>query len=333
MATTKCKTTKQHIPGSERDFSKYSFFPVNHEVLIKYYQRQKSVFWTAQEIDYRGDREDWDNLDKNTREFLKFPLFFFAQIDGIITEGIDIFKADTSDIKECKAFYAAQEFIEVGHNETYSMLIETFIRDPEEKAKAFNAIENYPIIKKIAVWMVDWMDQNIPLVERIIAFACVEGILFSSAFASIYWIKRKNVLKGLCKANEFIARDEALHAEFAVALYHVLTGITKKYNLLPKKKVHDIIKSAVGMAEEFTRQALKVDLVGMNADDMIRYIKCTADRLSDSLGYGNIYNVKNPFDWMVVIGLPNKSNFFETVPTEYGRQTESSFKFDLDADF
>ena len=213
------------------------------------------------------------------------------------------------------------------------MLIEAFFRDSEEKKKAFNAIKYYPSIRKIADWMFKWMNSDTPLHERVIAFACVEGIFFSSAFAAIYWIKRRNILHGLCKANEFIARDEAMHTEFAVALYHVLTEIDRKYDPLPESRVHEIIGSAMEISEEFTRSALKVDLIGMNADDMVSYVKCTSNRLSESLGYSKIYDVENPFDWMSIIGLPNRSNFFETKVSEYSRQAKSDFEFSLDGEF
>ena len=316
------------------DSSRYSYFPIKYPGLEKYYQLQKNVFWTAQEIDCSGDRTDWDNLDTATREFIKFILFFFAQADGIVNENLILnFKRETSDYKEAQFFYAAQEFMEVTHNETYSNLIEAFIRDPVEKKKAFNAIQYYPSIRKIADWMFEWMKNERSLIERVIAFACVEGIFFSGAFAAIYWIKRKNILKGLCKANEFIARDEALHTEFAIALYHTLTDIDKKYKPLDEKVVHEIIGSAMGVAEEFTRDALRVDLIGMNADNMVNYVKCTANRLSESLGYKKLYDVENPFEWMAIIALPNKSNFFETRVTEYAHQETSDFKFDLEAEF
>jgi ribonucleoside-diphosphate reductase subunit M2 len=318
---------------TDEDSSQYSFFPIKYHILESYYQKQKDMVWTAQEIDYLGDRSDWDRLDKDSKTFIKFVLFFFAQTDGILCVNLSNFKAETSMYKEAGYFYAAQEFMEVTHNETYSMLIEALIRDPVEKHKAFNAIKYYPSIGNIANWMFKWMDNSIPLAERVIAFACIEGILFSSAFAAIYWIKRKNILHGLCQANFFIARDEALHTEFAVALYHVMTGIDKKFESVSEKRVHEIISSSVKIAEDFTRDALKVELIGMNSDDMISYIKCTANRLSESFGYKKIYDVENPFDWMLVIGLPNKSNFFESKPTEYARQCASEFNFDLELDF
>jgi ribonucleoside-diphosphate reductase beta chain len=321
--------------NTTEDFSRYSYFPIKYKTLDKFYQDQKDVFWTPSEIDYSKDRSDWDKLDEETKKFVKFILFFFAQADGIVNENlIENFKKETSEYKEARNFYAAQEFIEVVHNETYSMLIETFIRDAEEKNRAFNAISHYPSIRKLANWMFQWMKSERSLVERIIAFACVEGIFFSGAFAGVYWIKRKNILPSLCKANEFIARDEALHTRFAVELYRVMTDVDHKFDRLPESVVHEIIGSATEVAEEFTRDALRVDLIGMNADDMVDYVKCTADNLSTSLGYNRIYEVENPFDWMLVIGLSNKANFFETRPTEYSRQKHGSGQgFDLDADF
>ena len=180
--------------------------------------------------------------------------------------------------------------------------------------------------------MFEWMRNDNPLHERVIAFACVEGIFFSSAFAAIYWIKRKNILHGLCKANEFIARDEALHTEFAVALYHVLTEVDKKFDVLSESRVHEIIRSATKVSEEFTREALEMDLIGMSADNMIDYVKCTSNKLSESLGYNKLYDVENPFDWMAVIGLQNRSNFFETKVSEYGKQSKADFDFELDGD-
>lgn len=315
-------------------YSKYSHFPVESEKLEEYYQTQKNVFWTPQEIDFAEDRADWVKLDPPAKRFIKFILCFFAQADGIVNENLfDNFMRETSKLKEAGKFYKMQAAIEQIHNETYSLLIEAFFRDHNEKRKAFNAIRYYPSIKKIADWIFKWMDPKRPLAERVIAFACVEGIFFSSAFAGIYWIKKRNILKGLCKANEWIARDEAIHTEFAIALYHTLTGIRNICTTLEKEKVHEIIKSATVASEEFTRNALRVDMIGMNADDMIKYIQCTSDKLSDSLGYGKIYSAENPFDWMAVISLPNKSNFFETKVSEYGRQENNDFEFDLDAEF
>lgn len=311
------------------DCSKFSYFPVEHPSLERYYQIQKSMFWVAQDIPYASDRTDWLRLDRPTRKYIKFTIFFFAQFDGIIIENlVEHFKKETSFLKDAKNFYSAQEFMEVIHNETYGNLIVTYITDEHKRAKAFNAIKNYPSIRKIADWVLRWMDSGAPLLERVVAFACLEGIFFSSAFASIYWIKRRNILKALCKANEFIARDEALHTEFAVELYKVLAS-TGQHPPLENARIHEIISDSVTVIEEFTRNALRVDLIDMNADDMVEYIKCTADTLSSSFGCGKIYKAKNPFDWMAVLGLSNKSNFFETTVSEYGTQGVADFTWDF----
>jgi ribonucleoside-diphosphate reductase beta chain len=323
-------------PSEETDYSQYSFLPIKRKNLEQFYQRQKAVVWTPQELDYSRDRSDWDDLDEGTKTFVKFILFFFAQADGIVNENlITHFKQETSFFKEATFFYSAQEYIETIHNETYSILIETFIRDRQEKLKGYNAIQHYPSIKKIADWMFEWMNSDRSLTERVVAFACVEGIFFSSAFAAIYWIKRRNVLQGLCKANEWIARDEALHTEFAVELYHELTGTDKpRFPRLPEDTIHSIIKSAVAVSENFVRDALQVDLIGMNADDMVNYVKCTGDVVSMSFGYNHIYGIDNPFNWMAVISLPNRTNFFEGKVSEYAKPVdEADTGFDLDTDF
>lgn len=314
---------------SDEDLSKYSYFPVEHPSLEKFYQTQKSMFWVAQDIPYASDRADWERLDKPTKKYIKFIIFFFAQFDGIVIENlIEHFKKDTSFLKDAKNFYSAQEFMEVIHNETYSNLIVTYITDEAKRTKAFNAIKNYPSIGKIADWVLRWMKSDLPLLERVVAFACLEGIFFSSAFASIYWIKRRNILKALCKANEFIARDEALHTEFAFELYKVIVS-SGKHQALENSRIKEIISDSVNVIEDFTRNALRVDLIDMNADDMVEYIKCTADTLSQAFGSGKIYKAKNPFDWMAVLGLSNKSNFFETTVSEYGTQGVADFTWDL----
>jgi len=328
------KLADEKSPLVKENLSKYSYLPIKYPILEKYYQDQKNVFWTPQELDFMGDREDWDKLDDDTRHFIKFVLFFFAQADGIVNENlVEHFKKETSYYKEARAFYAIQELIEVIHNETYSLLIEAFIRDPAEKEKAFNAICYYPSIQKLADWIFERMRSDRPLSERLICMACVEGIFFSGAFAAIYWIKRSNILKALCKANEFIARDEAMHVLWAVDLYHIETKVEKRTEVLTEETVHDIIKSAMDVSEEFIRDALRVDLIGMSADDMVSYVKGTADTLSKNLGYKTIYDVENPFEWMAVIGLPNKTSFFESRVTEYGRQSVADFEFKLDSDF
>jgi ribonucleoside-diphosphate reductase subunit M2 len=327
--------------AKKKDLTRLAFLPIENPALEKYYQEQKNVFWTTQEISFVGDREQFETLDENTKKYVKPIIFLFAQLDGIVNENlVSRFKAETSELaKECSMVYAIFEAMEWGHNETYSAIIKVYIRDPEEQRRGLNAIANFPAIRKIADWAFQWMESTAPLQERIVAFACIEGIIFSSAFAGIYWLKRRNILPGLCKANEWIARDEAIHTRFAVALYHHMTKIWSPWrggvNPLPKERIHAIISSAVEVTELFTRDAMNVDLVGIDADDMVTYIKCTADSLSSSLGYPTIYGVVNPFDWMAIISLPNKTNFFESRVTEYARegaQGNDDFVFDLDVD-
>lgn len=321
----------------DENLTRLAFLPIDNPGLEKYYQEQKKVFWTAQEISFTGDRDQFESLDENTKNYVKPIIFLFAQLDGIINENlVNHFKKETSALaKECGMVYSIFEAMEWGHNETYSTIIKVYIRDQEEQQRGLNAIANFPAIRKIAEWAFKWMESSSPLIERIVAFACIEGIIFSSAFAGIYWLKRKNILPGLCKANEWIARDEAIHTRFAVALYHHITSIWSKENggqpSLPQEKVHSIIKSAVDVTEEFTRSAMNVNLVGIDANEMVDYIKCTANSLSSSLGYSNIYKIDNPFDWMAIISLPNKTNFFEGRVTEYARDG-GDFVFDLDVD-
>lgn len=317
------------------EFERFAFLPIENPGLDIYYQEQKGVMWTAQELDLSSDRGDWDQMDKDSQHYIKFLLFLFAQLDGIVNENlVENFKKETSAFsKDCSKFYAYQEAIEWTHNETYSLLIKTFIRDPKEQTQGLNSIKHFPEIRKIAEWALSWMSKDRPLLERLIAFACVEGIIFSSAFAGIYWIKRRGKLHGLTKANEWIARDEALHTRFAVALYHHITEIWKKAKPLDGESVHAIVKSAVDTTEEFTRSAMNVHLVGLNADDMVKYVQCTADTLCSSLGYAPLYGSENPFEWMAIISLPNKSNMFESKVSEYGRETDENFVFDLDTAF
>lgn len=327
---TSSQTAKKLILQTEEDeYEKFSFFPIKHHNLLQLYKRQTSLFWMVDEIDFSADRHDWDNLNPNIQTFLKFLLCFFAQADGLITSNIDNFKRD-SVFKEASYFYAAQELIEVIHNETYSTSIEVFITDEEEKKQAFNAIKYYPSIGKIAMWMKKWMDPSIPMTERVLAFAFIEGVMFSSAFAGIYWIKKQNVLPGLCKSNEFIARDEALHTEFAAELYDTLVTHTT-HTRLSDERISEILMEGMAVAENFVRNALKVDLIGLKADDMVDYVKCCTNNLANSFGSKNVYSrIENPFLWMATIALPNKSNFHETRPSEYAKISNSDL---CDKDF
>ena len=348
MSSIETKNWEKNLDG---DLTRFAFLPIKYEKLKEYYDEQKRVFWTAEEISYKTDRADWDKLgkeDPNAQEYIKFLLYLFAQLDGIVNENLmKNFEEETSFIKEAGFFYAIQKAVEVTHNETYSMLIKSFVRDLDEQLRGLNSIKHFPEIRKIAEWCWKWMDRARPLPERIIAFACIEGIIFSSAFAGIYWIKRRNILAGLTKANEWIARDEGIHTKFAVALYHTIMDIIKHFDdldmpmklaivnirehflELTSEKVHAIISSAVETTAAFTRGAMRCDLVGLDAERMIQYVQCTADNLATSFGFPAIYNVSNPFDWMVIIGLPNKTNFFEGKVSEYSRPEKSDDIFDL----
>ena len=312
------------------EFERYAFHPIQFQGLINYYYTLRDLQWTPKELDYRSDRNDWDNrVDAPTKEYVKFILFLFAQLDGLINANlVERFKKDTSKYKECSAFYSAQEYNETIHNETYSLLIQTLITDPDEQRKGLNAIAHYPEIRKIADWALRWMQSDRPLLERLVAFACIEGIIFTSAFAGIYWIKRMNILQCVTKANEWIARDEAIHTEWAVALLHTLVDITHEEKALSKETVYEIVGSAVDVASEFTRSAMRLELVGLDADEMIQYIQCTADRLIASIGFEEKYKVTNPFEWMVVIALPNKTNFFESKVSEYAKQIQSDIDYE-----
>jgi ribonucleoside-diphosphate reductase subunit M2 len=315
--------------------SNLAFHPIEKKTLHDLYQTHKLAFWSPEEIDMSTDRSSFDAQTPHLQKYVKFILSLFAQLDGLVNENlIKNFKQETSDLaKECKHFYSIQEFMETIHNETYSILLETYIRDTNERSQMLDSIKYNPSVRMIADWACGWMDSSKPLLERLIAFACIEGLVFSSAFAGIYWIKRKGILGGLTKANEWIARDEAIHTRFAIALYHHMTSIWKRLPPLSQRRVHEIVESAVDITEKFTRDAMHPDLVGIDIDDMIDYVKCTADVLIESLGYERLYNVVNPFDWMIIISLPNKTNFFESKVSEYARDTESVFVFDLNTEF
>lgn len=336
MSSSMDSSTVHDLDFKDEELERFAFLPIKDPILDEFYQQQKDAMWTVSDIDFSNDRDHWDKMDDASREYVTFILSLFAQLDGIVNENlVENFKKETGSFsKDCSKFYAYQEAIEWTHNETYSFLIKTLIRGEEEQKRSLNSIKNYPAIREIARWAKTWMSRDRPLVERIVAFACIEGIIFSSAFAGIYYIKQRNILHGLTKANEWIARDEALHTRFAVALYHHITEIWKKESPLSQTRIGEIVGSAVDVAEHFTRVAMKNHLVGINANDMVDYVKCTADALCQSLGYKTIYSSKNPFAWMAVISLPNKSNFFETRVSEYGKESASEmFAFDLNAEF
>jgi ribonucleotide reductase beta subunit family protein with ferritin-like domain len=249
------------------------------------------------------------------------------------------FQRETSFLKDAAHFYAMQGANEVIHNETYSICLQTFVRDPAEQARGLNAIANFPQIRNIADWAFKWMDSSIPLLERVIAFACIEGIIFSSPFAGVFHLKRLNKFKGLTQANEWISRDEALHTQFAIDLYHILSNkeAMKPYNKyfepVTTERAHLIVQSAYDVCEKFTREAMNVDLVGLNVQDMVDYVSVTADWVLKAFGFPKIFNRENPLTWMAIISVSNKSNFFEKIVSEYARPAEGKYEYDTDINF
>jgi ribonucleotide reductase beta subunit family protein with ferritin-like domain len=311
------------------DDNRYVMFPIKHEDIWKMYKKQVDCFWRAEEIDLSKDIVHWDTLNRDEKYFISMILAFFAASDGIVLENLALrFMGDVQN-SEARAFYGFQIAMENIHSETYSLLIETYIKDKEEKSRLFNAIENFSCIKKKSDWAQKWIkDNRSGFATRLIAFACVEGIFFSGAFCSIYWLKKRGLMPGLTFSNELISRDEALHCEFAVLLY------SKMMNKVKKSRVHEIIREAVEIENEFICEALPCRLIGMNSMLMNQYIQFCADRLCVQLGYEKIYNVSNPFDFMELISLEGKVNFFERLNDSYAlankNKDENVFEFNED---
>lgn len=299
--------------------NRYVMFPIEYEDIWMMYKKQVDSFWRAEEIDLTKDLNHWnEKLSDEERNFVSMILAFFAASDGIVLENLAVRFMNDVQIAEARAFYGFQIAMENIHSETYSLLIDTYITDKEEKMKLFQGIENFPCIQKKAEWAKKWIhDKKSNYATRLIAFACVEGIMFSGAFCSIYWLKKRGLMPGLTFSNELISRDEALHAEFAVLLYKKLI---KK---LSKNKVYEIIKNAVEIETEFICEALPCRLIGMNSVLMTQYIQFVADRLVVQLGYDKIYNVSNPFDWMELISIESKANFFESNVSSYALANKS----------
>lgn len=341
--TIKNQTLENSIED-QKYWEKYTFsIAPEREYLFSFHEKLEKMDWKHTDIKYSDDKDDWEiklaGKDKaGIRKFIKYILCFFAQADGLIMENlVENFQDETRFYKEVVYFYIQQAQNEKTHARVYSNLINVYFTNENEKREALNAIAYNESIKKVALWVKKWMNDDIPLMERLIAFACVEGIFFSSAFAAIYWIKQMNYLPALTKANEWIARDEAIHTNFAIALYHTIANDTKLnclYEIAEQAKVKEIIGSAVNIIGEFTRDALSVDLIGMNSDEMIKYIQCTANSLYEGIipGTTKLYNVTNPFNWMTTISISNKSNFFESIETNY-QNPGGEFAFDLDVDF
>ena len=307
--------------------NRYVMFPVSDQTIWKMYKTQMDCFWRPEEIDTSKDMTHWDKMTTDERYYIKMILAFFAASDGIVLENLGVRFMNEVQLPEAKAFYGFQIAMENIHSETYSLLIDSYIKDNDEKDKLFNAIANFPCIEKKAKWALKWInDKRSSFASRLIAFACVEGIFFSGAFCSIYWLKKRGLMPGLTFSNELISRDEALHTEFAVYLYNKLE---KK---LARKKIQEIIQSAVTIEKEFITEALPCRLIGMNSDLMNQYIEFVADRLSLQLGCDEIYHAKNPFDFMEMISLEQKTNFFESRVSEYSLAEKSGKEdaFELD---
>jgi ribonucleotide reductase beta subunit family protein with ferritin-like domain len=323
-------STKVIEPLLVADDNRFVMFPIKHNDIWEMYKKQVDCFWRAEEIDLTKDLKDWDILSQDEKHFISMILAFFAASDGIVLENLAIRFMNDVQVSEARAFYGFQIAMENIHNETYSLLIETYIKNSEEKHRLFNAIEHFPSIKKKSDWAQKWIhDNRSSFATRLIAFACVEGIFFSGAFCSIFWIKKRGLLPGLTFSNELISRDEALHCEFAVLLY---SKLLKKMN---KTRVHEIIKEAVEIEIEFICEALPCRLIGMNSQMMTQYIQFVADRLCVQLGYDKIYNVTNSCDFMELISLESKGNMFERKIGEYGlaNKTQNDDTFSLSEDF
>ena len=304
---------------------RYTLFPISstEEDLYKLYKKAVASFWTVEEIDFSKDKDDWNKLNDNEQYFIKHVLAFFAGSDGIVQENLaSRFQKDVQS-PVARLFYAIQNAMEGIHSETYSLLIDQYVKDKDEQLKYFRAIDKIPAIRKKALWAIEWIESPKDYATRLLAFACVEGIFFSGSFCAIYWVKKRGLLPGLTFSNELISRDEGLHTEFAIAMYHKLN------NKLSRDKVEEIVESAVNYETEFITDALPCSLIGMNSKDMIQYIQFVADRLLIQLGYPKMYNVGNPFDFMDLISLEGKTNFFEKKVSEYSKPGVGMKKEDM----
>ncbi len=318
-------------PILEENPNRFVLFPIKHNDIWSWYKKAEASFWTAEEIDLSQDLIDWEKLSNDEKHFVKHVLAFFAASDGIVNENLAENFVSEVQYTEAKFFYGFQIMMENIHSETYSLLIDTYIKDTKEKDYLFNAIENLACVKKKADWALRWID-NGNFAERLVAFAAVEGIFFSGSFCSIFWLKKRGLMPGLAFSNELISRDEGMHCDFACMLYndHVV-------NKMSPEVLEKIITDAVTIEKEFVSDAIPVKLIGMNSEMMCQYIEFVADRLLETLGNEKIYNVENPFPWMDLISLQGKTNFFEKRVGDYqksGVMTERDKQvFSLDEDF
>jgi len=301
-------------PILESSTARFTTFPIRYPDLWSLYKKAVGSFWTVEEIDLSADLKDWDKLTSDEQHFIKTILAFFAASDGIVFENLDLNFTHEVQISEARSFYAYQGFNESIHGETYSLMIDKLVRDAEEKARLFKAIETVPAVKHKAEWAIKWMSPDAPFAQRLVAFACVEGIFFSGSFCAIFWLKKRGLMPGLSFSNELISRDEGLHQEFAVTLFgHLQSKPTKD-------TVREIVQSAVAIEKEFILDALPCRLIGMDSTQMSQYIEFVADRLLQQLGCKPYWESLNPFDWMETISLEGKTNFFEKRVGDYSKQ-------------
>jgi len=337
--TTTVKKTKPALlpePLLEDNPNRFVMFPIQYHSIWEMYKKHEASFWTAEEIDFSQDKKDWATLNENEQYFIKMVLAFFAASDGIVLENLGTRFMTEVQIPEARAFYGFQLMMENVHSETYSLLIDTYISDLKEKTKLFEATSNFECVKVKADWALRWIGADSSFAERLVAFACVEGIFFSGSFCAIYWLKKRGKMPGLTFSNELISRDEGLHTDFACLLYTQYLN-----NKLTTERVTQLITEAVAIEKEFICDALPVSLIGMNATLMSQYIEFVADRLLSTLGCPKYYKVANPFDFMDLISLQGKTNFFEKRVGEYQKANvmakldgegdeDDMFSFDMD---
>lgn len=328
--------TLRHQPVEEilaDSGNRFVIFPIKYPAIWAMYKKAEASFWTAEEIDLAKDQQDWAALTENERFFVSHVLAFFAASDGIVNYNLGMRFSNEVMVPEAKFFYGFQIAMENVHSETYALLIDTYIKNTEDKARLLNAIHTIPCVAKKADWALQWIEgSDADFATRLVAFACVEGIFFSGAFCAIYWLKERGIMPGLCFSNELISRDEAMHTDFAVLLYSTLK------HRMSQKKIEALFKDAVAIEKEFIVDSIPCRMLGMNADLMCQYIEFVADRLILQLGYAPIWNVRCPFDFMERIGLANKTNFFEGRVAEYakagvGTASAKSDVLELDGDF
>lgn len=311
--------------------NRFVLFPIKYHDFWDMYKKHVASFWTAEEIDLEQDQRDWEKLNQNEQHFIKYVLAFFAASDGIVNENLAQKFCTEVQVPEVRCFYGFQIAMENIHSETYSLLIDTYIKDPKEKTFLFHAIDNIEVIKQKANWALNWINDNDIFAERLVAFAAIEGIFFSGSFCAIFWLKKRSLMPGLTFSNELISRDEGLHCDFACLLYkHIV-------NKLSQDRIYEIIGNAVEIEKKFVTESLPVELIGMNSKLMTQYIEFVADRLIFALGYAKLYNATNPFEWMDMISLQGKTNFFEKKVGDYQKSGVMSSQedkvFRLDADF